>query len=296
MGLPHVVVRFYTNPDGRAARRTTLVVLGLLGVFYLLPPVYAALGRVYAPELAGVRHADVLVLELPRLMVPGLGGELLTGPGDRRRVRGVPLDLVRAWRSRSRACSARTSPAGASATGDSAGSRPSGSARCSPWWCRASLRAVQPQRRRRPHGRARVRRGRVDVLPAAPARHLVARADRRRRGRRAAGRRTRVGRGRRLHPGQRDATGWDAVLLGQPAAWSVPAALVTMVVVSRLTRSPGAGAHRPVHGPAAHAGGGGPGPGVDRSSHESDRSADRPPPLGAASPRTPQRPERALLR
>ena len=28
MGLPHVVVRFYTNPDGRTARRTTLVVLG----------------------------------------------------------------------------------------------------------------------------------------------------------------------------------------------------------------------------------------------------------------------------
>ena len=27
MGLPHVLVRFYTNPDGRAARRTTLVVL-----------------------------------------------------------------------------------------------------------------------------------------------------------------------------------------------------------------------------------------------------------------------------
>ena len=54
MGLPHVVVRFYTNPDGRAARRTTLVVLGLLGVFYLLPPVYGALGRIYAPELAGV--------------------------------------------------------------------------------------------------------------------------------------------------------------------------------------------------------------------------------------------------
>ena len=51
MGLPHVVVRFYTNPDGRAARRTTLVVLGLLGFFYLLPPVYGALGRVYAAEL-----------------------------------------------------------------------------------------------------------------------------------------------------------------------------------------------------------------------------------------------------
>jgi cation/acetate symporter len=79
MGLPHVVVRFYTNPDGRAARRTTLVVLMLLGVFYLLPPIYGALGRVYGDELVAAGRSDVLVLELPRLMVPGLGGELLTG-------------------------------------------------------------------------------------------------------------------------------------------------------------------------------------------------------------------------
>ncbi len=73
MGLPHVVVRFYTNPDGRAARRTTLVVLALLGGFYLLPPIYGALGRLYGDPA----RAEVLVLELPRLMVPGLGGELL---------------------------------------------------------------------------------------------------------------------------------------------------------------------------------------------------------------------------
>ena len=79
MGLPHVVVRFYTNPDGRAARRTTLVVLTLLGLFYLLPPIYGALGRVYGDELVAAGRSDVLVLELPRLMVPGLGGELLTG-------------------------------------------------------------------------------------------------------------------------------------------------------------------------------------------------------------------------
>ena len=32
-------------------------------------------------------------------------------------------------------------------------------------------------------------------------------------------------------------TGWAAVLLGQPAAWSVPAGIATMVVVSRLTRA-----------------------------------------------------------
>ncbi|WP_067438632.1 sodium/solute symporter [Nocardioides jensenii] len=74
MGLPHVVVRFYTNPDGRAARRTTVVVLALLSAFYLLPPVYAALGRVYGAEA----NADVIVLDLPKLMVPGTGGELLS--------------------------------------------------------------------------------------------------------------------------------------------------------------------------------------------------------------------------
>ena len=79
MGLPHVVVRFYTNPDGPAARRTTLVVLGLLGLFYVLPPVYGALGRVYADELARTGRSDALVLELPRLMVSGPVGDVLTG-------------------------------------------------------------------------------------------------------------------------------------------------------------------------------------------------------------------------
>ncbi|WP_292607696.1 cation acetate symporter [Nocardioides sp. REDSEA-S30_B4] len=78
MGLPHVVVRFYTNPDGRAARRTTLLVLVLIGFFYMIPPVYGALGRVYAPELAAA-GSDSLVLELPGLMLGGLGGQVLTG-------------------------------------------------------------------------------------------------------------------------------------------------------------------------------------------------------------------------
>ena len=78
MGLPHVVVRFYTNPDGRAARRTTLVVLGLLGVFYMLPPVYGALGRLYAPDLIASGRTDTIVLELPSRMIGGLGGDLLS--------------------------------------------------------------------------------------------------------------------------------------------------------------------------------------------------------------------------
>ncbi|MBB2911483.1 Na+(H+)/acetate symporter ActP [Streptosporangium becharense] len=75
MGLPHVLVRFYTNPDGRAARRTTLVVLSLLGAFYLLPAVYGVLGRIYVPELKG---SDTVVLTLPGRLVGGVAGDLLT--------------------------------------------------------------------------------------------------------------------------------------------------------------------------------------------------------------------------
>ncbi|UUN30505.1 cation acetate symporter [Streptomyces sp. FIT100] len=77
MGLPHVAVRFYTSPNGRAARRTTLVVLGLIGAFYLLPPVYGALGRIYAPELALTGEADAAVLVLPERMIGGVAGDLL---------------------------------------------------------------------------------------------------------------------------------------------------------------------------------------------------------------------------
>ncbi|MEU6998477.1 cation acetate symporter [Nonomuraea sp. NPDC046570] len=75
MGLPHVLVRFYTNPDGRAARRTTLVVLTLLGAFYLLPAIYGWLGRIYAPDLA---RTDTVVLALPGRLVDGPFGDVLT--------------------------------------------------------------------------------------------------------------------------------------------------------------------------------------------------------------------------
>jgi Na+(H+)/acetate symporter ActP len=77
MGLPHVLVRFYTNPDGRAARRTTFAVLCLLGLFYVVPAAYGALGRLYTPELLMTGRTDAVVLELPARLVPGLGGDLL---------------------------------------------------------------------------------------------------------------------------------------------------------------------------------------------------------------------------
>jgi cation/acetate symporter len=78
MGLPHVLVRFYTNPDGRAARRTTLTVVALLGLFYLFPPLYGLLGRVYLPRLPEGTAADTLVLVLPGSVLDGLGGEVLS--------------------------------------------------------------------------------------------------------------------------------------------------------------------------------------------------------------------------
>jgi cation/acetate symporter len=78
MGLPHVVVRFYTNRDGRAARRTTVAVLGLLSFFYLLPPLYGVLGRVYAFDLVASGRSDSVVLELPSRVVGGTGGDMMT--------------------------------------------------------------------------------------------------------------------------------------------------------------------------------------------------------------------------
>jgi Na+(H+)/acetate symporter ActP len=78
LGLPHVLVRFYTNPDGPAARRTTLIVLGLLSVFYLFPTAFGLLGRAFAPDLAVPGEADALTLVLPDRLIPGPVGQLLT--------------------------------------------------------------------------------------------------------------------------------------------------------------------------------------------------------------------------
>ena len=78
LGLPHVLVRFYTNPDGQSARRTTLIVLGLLSVFYLFPTAYGMLGRMFAPDLAQSGQADALVLLLPGRMIGGMAGDLLS--------------------------------------------------------------------------------------------------------------------------------------------------------------------------------------------------------------------------
>jgi Na+(H+)/acetate symporter ActP len=84
-GLPHILVRFYTNPDGAAAKRTTMWVMILIGVFYVFPPVFGVIGRNLMPELytglAGIKGTDQVVLKLPTLLGERFGvlGSILSG-------------------------------------------------------------------------------------------------------------------------------------------------------------------------------------------------------------------------
>src|SRR4051812_13847419 len=83
-GLPHILVRFYTNPDGAAAKRTTMWVMILIGIFYVFPPVFGVLGRDLLPELyaaTGAKGTDKIVLELPRIINEryGVWGSVMSG-------------------------------------------------------------------------------------------------------------------------------------------------------------------------------------------------------------------------
>ena len=84
-GLPHILVRFYTNPDGVAAKRTTMWVMILIGVFYIFPPIVGAIGRNLMPELytglSGMKGTDQVVLKLPTLLAGKFGvlGSVLSG-------------------------------------------------------------------------------------------------------------------------------------------------------------------------------------------------------------------------
>jgi cation/acetate symporter len=78
MGLPHIIVRFHTSPDGRSARRTAAITVGLLGAFYLFPVVYGALGAVLRPELYLAGATDTVVVALPATVDTGTTGAVFT--------------------------------------------------------------------------------------------------------------------------------------------------------------------------------------------------------------------------
>ncbi|WP_218595794.1 sodium/solute symporter [Pseudonocardia oceani] len=79
MGLPHVLVRFYTNPDGRTARRSAVVVLALLGGFYITVTVLGALSRLYTPQLLVSGETDAAVLLLPTAVLGSGWAGILVG-------------------------------------------------------------------------------------------------------------------------------------------------------------------------------------------------------------------------
>ena len=78
LGLPHILMRFYTVPDARAARASVLYATGFIGYFYLIIPIVgfgasALVGRAIIERVdAGGNMAAPLVAEL-------LGGTALLG-------------------------------------------------------------------------------------------------------------------------------------------------------------------------------------------------------------------------
>jgi Na+(H+)/acetate symporter ActP len=77
MGLPHILARFYTNRNGPSARRTTLIVLALLSAFYIFPALLGVLSRLRAPQLYLTGGANSVILALPTLLLPGRAGGVL---------------------------------------------------------------------------------------------------------------------------------------------------------------------------------------------------------------------------
>jgi Na+(H+)/acetate symporter ActP len=78
-GLPHILVRFYTNPDGRAAKRTTLWVMVMLGLFYVFTPVWGTLGRLFVPGLYASNATDSTLIKLPTMLQDPTLGQILSG-------------------------------------------------------------------------------------------------------------------------------------------------------------------------------------------------------------------------
>ncbi|MDZ4064780.1 MAG: hypothetical protein U1E22_08965, partial [Coriobacteriia bacterium] len=87
-GLPHILNRYYTNPSGAAARRSTFWVLIFIGTFYIMAPIAGLAGLKFIGEhmaQGGTVAADTVhgLLVKPDAVMPTLGkllgGEVLMG-------------------------------------------------------------------------------------------------------------------------------------------------------------------------------------------------------------------------
>lgn len=77
MGMPHIVVRFYTNPTGREARRTSIWFLAMIVPYYAMLPLLGSVSRVTGADLFGTGAVDSATVTVGRL-IDGLGGEVVT--------------------------------------------------------------------------------------------------------------------------------------------------------------------------------------------------------------------------
>lgn len=229
MGLPHVIMRFHTSPTARTARRVAVGVIALLGLFYLFPTVYGLLGRVLTPHLVLLQGTDTVAVVLPAQAVPGSVGTVLTAL--------VAAGAFGAFLSTSSGL--LLALAGGLSHDLFQGSVPRLRLAVAVGACVAVLLALPAQM--------------IDInvlvvwaftvaastfcpllvlgiwwrrltLPGAASGLIVGAVT-------ATGA---VGWSILLPP----PVGWLAVLLGQPAAWTIPLAFGTMVLVSRLTRPP----------------------------------------------------------
>ncbi|WP_019240843.1 MULTISPECIES: sodium/solute symporter [Bacillus] len=84
IGLPHILLRFYTNPSAKAARKSALMAIGIASVFFLLAVYLGVVGR--SIFLGGDASPEVmkdLVTGGNNMVIPStaqaLGGEWLLG-------------------------------------------------------------------------------------------------------------------------------------------------------------------------------------------------------------------------
>ncbi|MFP3904490.1 MAG: cation acetate symporter, partial [Armatimonadota bacterium] len=57
-GLPHILARFYTNPNASQARWSTVWVLVFIGIFYITTPIWGTYARVVLGPEAAIRNAE----------------------------------------------------------------------------------------------------------------------------------------------------------------------------------------------------------------------------------------------
>ena len=78
LGLPHILMRFYTVPDARAARKSVLYATGFIGYFYVIIPIvgFGAAALVGREVIGGIDKGGNMAAPL---LAEKLGGEVFLG-------------------------------------------------------------------------------------------------------------------------------------------------------------------------------------------------------------------------